>query len=184
MSSDHKSDSSTVAQSVPVAASPAEPTVPSKRYTSWVWQHFRVLAVEPKYAFCTIVNCKKPKVPRLDGNTSSLVHHLSRFHKIKQASSDRQQQNIRALLKQQQQQQQIQRCTKLEEKQYNYAVALMFIDNCLPFNIVDSDSFVSSINTISKCMYVPMGRSKLVEIVDDIYQDMIATVRLHTYIDM
>jgi BED zinc finger len=171
MGSNKKKKLSRLHASSPIPTDIAAPS--SKRYISWVWKFFHLSETEKDSAFCMVQGCRRRRVHRADGNTTNLDYHLQHEHHIAEAKPiSKQSSSLRVLLKKETHI----RCSKREEKRNNQAVALMFIDNYLPFNVIDSDSLVHAFDISTNHLYIPMGRSALVEVVDGIYSDMVDMV--------
>ena len=157
--------------------------IPNDLYTpsntsSWVWQYFKLSVSEPEWAFCCVEHCSnsRRRVARSDGNTKNLSNHLKRHHSYITTPDEAAASTLRSITNRQAAKRRP--CSEKTKKELDQRVLNFFIDNCMPFNAADSDSFVELLNfaTAEDGHYVPPGRTALTAAVNTLYQQMIDTL--------
>ena len=162
----------------PVAATryarPADLFVPSK-LTSWVWQHFLQSRSHPDHAWCNVPGCppSAQKVSRKKGNTSNMIEHLLKHHRIREpslSSSSVSPASIREYLSSTMT---AAPCSASFRTSLDTHIAQFFISSCLPFNLADNPSFIASYHFATAGSYLPPARTKLTAAIDAQYQSMV-----------
>lgn len=143
---------------------------------SWVWKHFQLSHAEPGFAWCSVRRCTNRKISRPGGSTSNLQVHLQNAHHIYSKPTSRSNSIKEALNKQNPS---INLYPVTKQQSCHHSIAMMVIENALPFRLVSSPSFIEAMLNISDNKYSPMGRTKITSIIDDLYKDMVDTVRIY-----
>ena len=147
-----------------------------------VWLHFKVSPSEPGFAFCCVPQCKSKnrRIVHSSSATTNLHAHLQHHHSAIANPSAEAASSLRSLLTRQAAVASKSRCSDAVSVRMDKLVLEYFVDNCLPFNVADSNSFVSMVNYAASGFghYIPPGRTKLTASVDLLYRQMMDALLL------
>jgi hypothetical protein len=106
--------------------------------------------------------------------------HLKKHHSDIVSSAAAAASTLRSMINRQAKAEQKVHCSAAVTATLDNMVLTYYIDNCLPFNVADSDSFVDLLNYAASGLghYVPPARTKLTASVDLLYKQMIEALLL------
>ena len=171
------------ASPVVAASSPLNPSIPTDLYfpiklNSWVWQHAQKSHTDKNHVWCAVASCpsSQRRISSKRGNTTNLASHLNR-HNIYEPTSTSlttKRTSIRDVLLAQAKA--VPACSASLRASLDALIVQFFVTNCIPFNVIDSKSFMTLLSTATGLSYIPPARTSFVTTVDGLYRKMVDTL--------